>query len=172
MLAFASTLPRASRHFFALPLRCVCRPFSVFIRMGDGAAATVPREKLQTAFSRSSGPGGQNTNKVNTKAEIRFALAEADWLDPAVRERFLALFGGFVNSEGEVYIASQAHRTQEANLREAVEKLTAMVRTAATPPKIRHQRTALSELTKNKYIEDKRRRSALKDKRKGPAFEE
>lgn len=122
---------------------------------------------IDTNFSRSSGAGGQNVNKVNTKAEIRFKLDAAAWIEEEVKERFRALWGASINGEGEVFIQAQQYRTQEANLEAAYEKLAIMLRKAAVVPKVRMQRTGLSELTKEQRREDKRRRSEMKERRKG-----
>ena len=139
----------------------------------EGATSfTLPKDKLTASFSRSSGAGGQNVNKVSTKADVRFLLADADWLALPVRTRFQTLFPSAINSVGEVFVTSQRHRTQESNLADALDKLTSMVRRATVVPKVRATRTALSELTKVGYREDKRFRSAIKEKRKGPSFEE
>jgi len=149
----------------------VVRLLSAYI---DEGATTfeLPRERLTATFSRSSGAGGQNVNKVSTKAEVRFRLDDADWLSPVVRGRFLALFPSAVNSAGEVFVTSQRHRTQEANLHDALDKLSSMVRRAAVIPKVRATRTALSELTKATYRLDKRLHSEKKEKRRGPFFSE
>lgn len=132
----------------------------------------LPRDRLTFSFSRSSGAGGQNVNKVNTKAEVRFVLADAAWMDADVRERFAEQCGACVNAEGEVFVTSQKHRTQEANLEDALVKLTHMVRKAAAVPKVRQLRTGLSELTKDKNRDDKRHRSGVKSFRRGPSLED
>ena len=132
----------------------------------------LPRERLTATFSRSSGAGGQNVNKVSTKADVRFELASASWLAPGVRARLAALFPAAVNAAGEVFVSSQRHRTQEANLEDALGKLESMVRRAAVVPKVRATRTALSELTKAGYRDDKRFRSAVKEARRGPSFDD
>lgn len=146
-------------------------PVSTHVFEGDVIVA-LPREKLTVSFSRSSGAGGQNVNKVSTKAEIRFSLADASWLAEGVRTRFAALFPSAVTSAGDVVVTSQRHRTQEANLADALEKLTSMVTRAAVVPKVRAMRTALSELTKTGYRENKRARGAIKSARRGPTWEE
>ena len=132
----------------------------------------LPRERLTFTFSRSSGAGGQNVNKVNTKAEVRFVLADASWMDADVRERFAEQCAACVNAEGEVFVTSQKHRTQEANLEDALMKLTHMVRKAAAVPKVRQMRTGLSELTKDKNRDDKRHRSSIKSFRRGPTLDD
>ncbi len=111
-------------------------------------------------------------NKVNTKAEIRFHLGQATWMDKEVKERLSALFPAYLNAEGEVFISSQVHRSQEANLEECFQKLGRMVRKAAIAPKVRQMRTGLSELTKSERREDKRHRSEVKARRQArPDFE-
>ena len=136
------------------------------IRSGD-TLIVVPREFITVSFSRSSGAGGQNVNKVNTKAEIRFTLDKAIWLDNMVKDRFRSLYPQYINNEGEVYVTSQEHRTQEANLEECFTKLSKMLRRSTLIPKVRAMRTGLSELTKNERREDKRHRSIVKERRKG-----
>ena len=156
-----SRLLLAVSRFFppAAPSRVFSRPWT------SSSTAANLRNLVSTSFSRSSGPGGQNVNKLNTKAEVRFRLADAAWLAPDARDRLAALWPAHVTTEGEVFVSSQKHRTQEANLAEAMAKLEAMVTKAATAPKVRQLRTNLSELTKKEYREDKRHRSEVKQKR-------
>lgn len=80
------------------------------------AVPEIPLEKIEKSFSRSSGPGGQNVNKVNTKAEIRFNLHEADWIPLELKQRFQQLFPNRINKEGEVIITSEKTRYQHTNL--------------------------------------------------------
>lgn len=157
-----------SSSFFSLHQRpLTIRTFSTHtIRSGD-TLIVIPREFINASFSRSSGAGGQNVNKVNTKAEIRFHLDTARWLDNDIKQRFRTLYGQYINSEGEVYVTSQEHRTQEANLEECYTKLSKFLRRSALVPKVRAMRTGLSELTKTERREDKRHRSAVKERRKG-----
>ena len=148
---------------------CARRALSTAPVIGDDEPhARVPRERLTATFSRSSGAGGQNVNKVSTKAEVRFVLADASWMAEGVRARLAALYPGHLTGQGEVFVTSQRHRTQEANLEDAVEKLTLMVRRASAVPKVRQLRTNLSELTKNTYREEKRHRAEVKSHRRAP----
>jgi peptidyl-tRNA hydrolase ICT1 len=148
-------------------------PRSRFVLVAEGdTRIELPRDKLTVTFSRSSGAGGQNVNKVSTKADVRFVLADAAWLAPGVRARVAALFPAAVTAAGDVVVTSQRHRTQEANLDDALDKLRSMIARAAVIPKVRATRTALSELTKAGYRDDKRARSAVKAGRRGPSFDE
>ena len=145
---------------------------SSFVRAGD-AVVEIPRSKVTAVFSRSSGAGGQNVNKVSTKAELRFSVEDADWMDDHTKARLRVRYATFLTKEGDIVITSQRHRTQAANLEDAFEKLHAMVVEAASIPKVRHQRTGLSELTKQTYREDKVHRASLKARRKSmPAWED
>jgi protein subunit release factor B len=153
-----------------LPLPCPCRPLSTLPPIDDGEThIQIPRDRVTATFSRSSGAGGQNVNKVSTKAEVRFPLAGATWMAEGVRARLAALFPAHVNGEGEVFVTSQRHRTQEANLEDALDKLALMVRKAAHVPRVRQLRTNLSELTKNAYREEKRHRAEVKSHRRAPS---
>jgi len=144
------------------------------VRMGDGdeddgrrRIPLPPRRHLRAAFSRSSGAGGQNVNKLNTKAEVRFVVAEAPWLDPEVRARLWELYGGTAGTrDGELVVTSQRHRTQAGNLADAITKLRDMVAAAARTPAVREQRAGVGEATKASWREDKRRRSEVKGARR------
>ena len=116
-------------------------------------------------FSPFVSQGGQNVNKLNTKAELRFHIDTADWLDEHCKHRLKLMNPNNLNKEGELIVISQVHRTQEANLEDAFTKLKQMVKAAARIPKVRQMRTGLSELTKSERREDKRHRSEVKSRR-------
>jgi peptidyl-tRNA hydrolase ICT1 len=129
-------------------LSCVLRqypasttPFSrsASIQAGD-TEIEIPRNKVQLSFSRSSGAGGQNVNKVSTKCELRFHVASADWLDTHTKGRLLLLYRKIINNAGELVITSQKLRTQEGNLEDAFFKLQEAVKEAASIPKVRSYR--------------------------------
>lgn len=104
---------------------------------GARAAPEIPRDKIEFRFSRSSGPGGQNVNKVSTKAELRFVVQEASWLADDVRERFALAQANRINKAGEFVLTCSEHRTQQQNIKECLAKLRGMLAQAAVPPKER-----------------------------------
>ncbi|KAK8829321.1 hypothetical protein WA577_004587, partial [Blastocystis sp. JDR] len=127
----------------------------------------VPEDQLDISFVRSPGPGGQNVNKVNTKAEVRFNVYLATWLPENVKERFLTLEKNNINGRGEFVITSSEERFQDKNRAIALRKLQEKVDRACAEPKKRKLKTDVDPLVKKKWVEDKRRRSELKQKRKG-----
>ena len=135
-------------------------------KVGD-TKVEVPVQELRFSFSRSSGAGGQNVNKLNTKAELRFHLMGARWLEEEVKERFLELFPNFVNNSGEVVIVSQEERNQHRNKSICVQKLGAMVKEAAVPVKDRVQYEGISDQEKSKRVKFKKKRSEVKKLRRG-----
>ena len=70
----------------------------------------IPEDKIEVNYCRSSGPGGQNVNKVNTKAEIRFKVSEADWIPVEVRGRLAEYQSNKISKDGYLVINSQEHR--------------------------------------------------------------
>ena len=92
---------------------------------------------LTFRFVRASGPGGQNVNKVASAAELRFDLAACPNLAPAVKARLVRLAGRRITREGTIVIDAQEHRTQEANRRAALDRLSQMVAAALVEPKRR-----------------------------------
>ncbi|XP_013198091.1 large ribosomal subunit protein mL62 [Amyelois transitella] len=91
----------------------------------------IPIDKLDITYSASSGPGGQNVNKVHTKVDLRFKLSDADWIHPEIREKMLELHGKKLTREGYLIVRSDATRSQQLNLADCLRKLREIIRDAA-----------------------------------------
>eukprot|EP00470_Lotharella_oceanica_P013849 CAMPEP_0170197804 /NCGR_PEP_ID=MMETSP0040_2-20121228/67240_1 /TAXON_ID=641309 /ORGANISM="Lotharella oceanica, Strain CCMP622" /LENGTH=205 /DNA_ID=CAMNT_0010447567 /DNA_START=1 /DNA_END=615 /DNA_ORIENTATION=- len=95
----------------------------------------LPTDKMEVSFARSSGAGGQNVNKVNTKAEVRFSMSAAkSWLPRYTVKQLSALERNRINKRGEFVVQSQRHRTQEKNLHDCYAKIFDMIRDASYVP--------------------------------------
>lgn len=126
----------------------------------------IPDSEIVFEFIRSSGPGGQNVNKVATAAQLRFNVLQSPSLEQDVKERLLKLAKNRINNEGELVITAKRYRTQEKNRKDAVERLKKLITSAAQKPMLRKRRTRLSAAEKRKRLEEKRRISQKKQERK------
>jgi ribosome-associated protein len=124
----------------------------------------IPESELTERFVRSSGPGGQNVNKVATAVELRFDVARSPTLPEAVRERLLARRDRRMTAEGVLVISAQRFRTQERNREDARARLAAFVAAGAEAPKPRVA-TKPSRAAKQRRLDDKRQRSGVKRQR-------
>ena len=121
----------------------------------------IAEDELSFDFIRSSGPGGQNVNKVATAVQLRFDVLHSPSLPDDVRIRLVRLAGRRLTSEGVIVITARRHRTQPQNRDDALERLVEMIRLAAVPPKKR-RKTRPTAASKKRRIEDKRRKSKVK----------
>jgi ribosome-associated protein len=122
---------------------------------------------LRVQFSRGGGPGGQNVNKVNTKAEIWVDLAGLVGLREAARARLAELAKSYLTDAGEIHISSTVHRTQERNREEVFDKVRELIVRALVEPK-RRRKTRPSKASKRRRLEAKRRRGEIKAARGSP----
>ena len=116
-------------------------------------------------FIRSSGPGGQNVNKVATAVQLRFNATAAARLPGDVRDRLIRLAGKRMTDEGVLIIQARRFRNQERNRQDALDRLIALIRQAAHRPK-RRIKTKPTAASGRRRLERKRRRSQLKLARK------
>jgi ribosome-associated protein len=130
----------------------------------------IPDAEFQWSFARSSGPGGQNVNKVASKATLRWPLAASPSLPEHVKARLIALYRRRVTTEGDLVLSSQRFRDQERNRQDCLEKLAELVREAAALPKPRRA-TRPSRGSKLRRLAAKRYRSARKAERRIPGEE-
>jgi ribosome-associated protein len=122
---------------------------------------SLEEKELDWSFVRSSGPGGQNVNKVATAVQLRFDAAHSASLPEAVRGKLLEIAGSKATSEGVILIDARRHRSQELNRKEALNRLIELVRRAARKPKARRP-TKPSRSSKKRRVERKRRRGSVK----------
>jgi ribosome-associated protein len=126
--------------------------------------------ELQWTFVRSGGPGGQNVNKVASKAVLRWNLVVSPGVPEWVKSRLRTQQRRRITADGELVLSSQRYRDQLRNIEDCLEKLRAIVRQAAMVPKARKP-TRPSRGSKEARLQAKRRRSLTKARRR-PATED
>jgi len=125
----------------------------------------INENEISFSFIRSSGPGGQNVNKVATAAQLRFDVKNSLSLPEAVKKRLIRLGGSRITDDGVLTITAQRFRTQERNRVDGLERLTTLVRKAATPPKLRRKTRPPKKSIENR-IQNKKYRGKIKKLRK------
>lgn len=127
---------------------------------------TIPEDELTIAFARSGGPGGQNVNKVSSKAELRWSPTTSRALSEADRTWLLKKLGSQLTKDGELIIISTKTRDQLRNREDAEEKLRELVMTSLVRPKVRKP-TKPSKGAKERRLKAKKVRAEIKRGRRG-----
>jgi ribosome-associated protein len=125
----------------------------------------IPDSELEESFIRSSGPGGQNVNKVSSAVQLRFDVRASLCLTETARQALLR--GGRLTREGVLIITAQRFREQERNRADARERLTEILRRAATPKPVRRA-TKIPKASKRKRLDGKKHRGEIKRGRAKP----
>jgi peptidyl-tRNA hydrolase ICT1 len=131
--------------------------------VGNEFSGFIPINELKIKYSLSSGPGGQNVNKVATKVDIRFHISSANWLSKHVKETLLEKYSNQLTKDGWMVVKSDRTRSQTLNQTDALEKLRQTIRSSLIPPPptftdeerekmTKHQITAARERLKHKRI--------------------
>jgi ribosome-associated protein len=132
---------------------------------------TIPESELQFRFTRSSGPGGQNVNKVATRVELTFDVAHTPSLDDRKRDRLQNRLAGMVDGKGVLRLASQESRSQWKNRVDVVAKFVELLRKALAPQQ-RRISTRPTSGSRQARVKQKRARSATKVLRRRASIED
>ena len=124
----------------------------------------IPSTELFFTFSRASGAGGQNVNKVNSKATLAWDIRNSPSIADSVRFRFMQKFSSYINEEGMVKITSQRFRDQPQNIVDCIEKLHALLKQVINPP-IKRVKTKPTKTSVEKRIKLKKISSQIKKNR-------
>ncbi len=128
----------------------------------------IDEREIEESFILASGPGGQNVNKVATAVQLRFDARRSPSLPEPVRQRLQRLAGSRLTRDGIIVITAQRFRTQEANRRDALDRLIALIAKAAKPP-VPRKPTRPTLASRRRRLEGKARRSGIKALRGRPA---
>ncbi len=125
----------------------------------------IHENELSFDFIRSSGPGGQNVNKVATAVQLRFDAQNSTSLPEDVRERLIKLAGSRATVEGMLVIDARRHRSREQNRKDAIERLVDLIQKALEKPVVRKKKKPPPGINEHR-LDVKRKRSATKQRRK------
>jgi ribosome-associated protein len=134
------------------------------------AHIAIDEREIEESFVRSSGPGGQNVNKLSTAVQLRFDVRHSPSLPGDVRARLERLAGSRLTRDGVLVIIAQSHRTQGRNRHDALDRLLDLIRQAAVRP-IKRRPTRPTKASRERRIEGKKRRAGVKHRRTKPSFD-
>jgi len=143
---------------------------SLYSAVGNGimieikGGIVISEDELVFKFSRSGGPGGQNVNKVNTRATLLFDVASCESFSYIQKRRILRRLATRANKDGVIRVVSQRYRTQKGNRKAAIERLQELLREALRSKRVR-KKTKVPAWAKERRLEEKKQRGMLKRQR-------
>ena len=139
------------------------------IRINDHIG--IGEDEIAESFIRSSGPGGQNVNKLATAVQLRFDVRHSPSLPGDVRTRLERLAGRRLTNDGVLVITAQSHRTQERNRADALDRLVELIKAAAVRP-VPRRPTRPTKASRRRRLDTKKRRGGIKTLRGSPAHDD
>jgi ribosome-associated protein len=134
-------------------------------------AISIDERHVTMTFIRSSGPGGQNVNKVSSAVQLRFDVPTCPDLPEPVKARLLRQAGSRATAEGVLILEASEHRSQVRNRQAAMDRLVELIRRASVPPRPR-RKTHPTAASRRKRLEAKRLHGQVKQRRQGPSGED
>ena len=128
---------------------------------------SIPLRELEFEFSRSGGPGGQNVNKTNTRASLRWNVTATHSLPQSLKERFRKKYNRRISQRGDFVLHSQRFRDQGKNVADCLSRLREMILAVAVSPKKRVP-TRPTRASKERRLGTKRRQAIQKELRRSP----
>ena len=152
------------------PLRAnkICYYALIIIMIKINSTLSIPEDELIITASRSSGPGGQNVNKVATKITLRFNIIKTTFFTDEQKDRIRKKLKNIINKEGCIVLHEETRRSQAANRTRIIEKFSAMIARALVVPKKRVP-TRVSRAQKKRRLEEKKIKSTIKRYRRKDA---
>jgi ribosome-associated protein len=132
------------------------------------AQLSIPDHELVLTYTRSGGPGGQNVNKVNTRATLRWSVRSSPSLPEDVKSRFVQRYARRITAQGDLLVSSQRFRDQSRNAQDCRNRLKEMLLDVSTPPKVRRA-TRSTRAARERRLRDKHQRSTSKQLRRRPS---